>query len=224
MNTRVQTRYIRKAKGKSCCQENCLSQYTLQSIRQVRAWYHSDGSKSRAEEDKNALINEIMGSKVKFFSDVTQRNVVRYCIQGSAVMSVCASAMKQILGLSNWKWNNLKNGNQDVDDGTQSSSVRSRSLKEEKIVAFLHTIRQTFTEFLPNENAFDLPPNFTICELLRMFHVREEQYCITVSKTYFLRIWEVSCIILIYCVPVQYCFSETFQKSAHSCLQQVFTL
>ena len=111
MNTRVQTRYIRKAKGKSCCQENCLSQYTLQSIRQVRAWYHSDGSKSRAEEDKNALINEIMGSKVKFFSDVTQRNVVRYRIQGSAVMSVCASAMEHILGLSNWKWNNLKNGN-----------------------------------------------------------------------------------------------------------------
>jgi hypothetical protein len=97
--------------------------------------------------------------------------------------------MKNILGVSNYKWNKAKNGEADIYDTNVFSRKLCMSAKEEKVYRHLLTVRSKFAENIPNHKNFDLPSNFTICEVLRMFHVRNPD--VTVTPAYFVKIWQV---------------------------------
>jgi hypothetical protein len=113
-----------------------------------------------------------------------------YEIKGSVVKCCCAFGMKKILGLSSKKWNKVKNGDAVEDLMVGANTRRSViSNKEELIYGFLKSLRDEFSENIPNNTVFDLPSNFTIHEIMRMFHTRFTQT--TVSTAYLCKIWAV---------------------------------
>lgn len=153
-------------------------------------WFQTNGDQSRSEADRTILLDEIIGSgefKAGNFS-WNQRRMYWYSIPQSNITCVCAKAMKNILGVSAKKWNNVKNFQNCPEE--RSTLTRSHfAVKEESVYRFLLTTKSVFAEHLPNDPNFDLPSNFTIEEIKRMYDVQNP--AVRVSTQYFLKIWEV---------------------------------
>ena len=187
--------HIRLARASTCCNQFCLKdkeKLPYGVVQDTRKWFHTVGNLSRTEGDKNSLLKEIIESEA--LSESTSYTKHLYCIPNTSVLNVCAIAMKKVLGTSNNKWNKVKNGTCDYLDESVSSRLSSKSLKEELIYRFLKTLRDENAEYLPNEDAFDLPSNMLLSEIIRMFQVRDETRHLNVSKVYFMKIWEVDII------------------------------
>lgn len=187
-NTRQTTGHINRSMLKNCCSDLCSSNVTFNEVKELREWFHTDGKKARTEVDKNSLLREIIDSQTEKRGLFGTKDV--YEIKGSVVKCCCASGMKKILGLSSKKWNKVKNGDA-VEDLMEGANTRRSviSNKEELIYGFLKSLRDEFSENIPNNTVFDLPSNFTIHEIMRMFHTRFTQT--TVSTAYLCKIWAV---------------------------------
>ena len=190
--------HIRLARASTCCNQFCLKdkeKLPYGVVQDTRKWFHTFGNLSRTEGDKNMLLKEIIQSEA--LSESTSYTKHLYSIPNTSVLNVCAIAMKKVLGTSNNKWNKVKNGTCDYLDESVSSRLSSKpSLKEELIYRFLKTLRDENAEYLPNEDAFDLPSNMLLSEIIRMFQVGDETRHLNVSKVYFMRIWEVDIIYI----------------------------
>lgn len=113
-----------------------------------------------------------------------------FLIGECAVTKVCGNAMKQILGVSNWKWNRVKQHHE-----VTSSAPERLSIKEEIIFKFLSKIQKCYAENIPNseKGLCDLPTNFTIQQLMKDMHCELADAGIskTISYTYFMKTWKV---------------------------------
>jgi len=103
---------------------------------------------------------------------------------------MCATAMKKLISVSNWKWNKVMKGGETTTRGGDSIVSRRTELavKKEKISGFLSDVKNTYAEMLPNSTSYDLPTNSTPTELLRMYKREKNEDC---SLDYFRKVWKV---------------------------------
>lgn len=185
--TRTSKLHVKKSMMKFCCDDMCCANGTSTSFKEVRKWFHSDGDKARSEGEKNIILKEIIDTGVA--SDHAARQKMMYMIPNTNIFNMCARAMKNMLGVSNWKWNKVKNGQADYEDVNLFSAKLRKSEKEELVYRFLKKSRDNYAERLPNHTDYDFPSNFTVGEMMRMFHVQNPLKSVTVQ--YFTKIWEV---------------------------------
>jgi hypothetical protein len=187
-NTKTTKAHINRAMLKNCCSSLCSSKVSFEEVKETRKWFHTDGPKARTEAQKNSLLKEIVDTMER--KDGLYGSKEMFSIVGSVVNCTCAIGMKKILGISSKKWNKVKNG--DAAEDIMEGGFARRSVisnKEELVYKFLKGLRDEFSENLPNQVVFDLPSNFTIHEVMRMFHTRFRET--TVSTSYLCKIWEV---------------------------------
>jgi hypothetical protein len=179
-------------------------------LQDTQKWFHTDGVRSRTEGDKNVILKEILATESVrdcSASEAFGRKKKVYSIPGTTVTEICADGMKRILGTSNNKWNNVKNGTCDLLDESVSSHIKLKTEKEELIYRYLKTLRDLDSEYLPNEDAYDLPSNMLLSEIIRMFQVRDDVRHLSISKVYFLKIWQVFVFLLMSMILLM-CFDQ----------------
>ena len=192
-NSRTKRTHIRRSMARVCCRECCMQNLSFSVIQDSRKWFHTDGTRSRTEGDKNIILSEIQATE--YLKEYEGRCHKVYSIPSTKIVDVCAFAMKRILGTSNWKWNKVKNGNSDFLDESVSSSISRKNDKEELIYRYLQTLKELDAEQIPNEDFFDLPSNMLLCEIIRMFQCRDDVRDKNISKVYFMKIWQVHLLL-----------------------------